>query len=276
MGVAIIVNDVNWAASAVANVTLKDSEGGPEDSIPAEVRAMYTAYIEKSGRAENASLLKMMSELYESGLLQKCTGLFYLASEANNLSHAKYDIVSLREIAPSSGISISIDGAKANGSRGFYDNAGYNMSAKGFCMMFMISVAPTGKGFEWGGQPGNNLVHCFCAFGSAQFVDNTILRWGGTTNNCIIPSEDSQIKDGIFTMYLKGTATRYLHKDVDITKTAYASTQTNVNPYLLNYDSAINSPSTATMKMYATFNNDLTTDEVTQIHSIFDKYRDLL
>ncbi|MFR9164991.1 MAG: hypothetical protein ACLVKO_01735 [Dysgonomonas sp.] len=68
----------------------------------------------------------------------------------------------------------------------------------------------------------------------------------------------------------------YKHNTTDLTKTIAASTATAANPQLLNYTSTVDSPTNGTHKMYATFNNDLTTDEVTQIQTIFEKYKDLI
>lgn len=206
MGVAIVVNDVDWTASAVTTVTLKESGGGGTGPVTA-IKAMYLAYLEKSGRAENLSLLAMMTDLYKAQLLQKCTGLFYLASDTNNLEHIKYSIIDLRALTVGTGTPIvSSSGVKANGGRGFNDPGRYDINTKGFAAVFMISEAATGKGFDWGGDLGKSNNATYFSSGGGYT--------GGTTGNTATVmwaskvvfnnSEDTQARIGVFTWYTEG------------------------------------------------------------------------
>ncbi|MFR9164992.1 MAG: hypothetical protein ACLVKO_01740 [Dysgonomonas sp.] len=188
MGVAIVVDDVNWTASAVAQVTLKDSGGGTGGSIPAEVKAMYTAYMDKTGRTDNRSLLKMMSELYKAGLLQKCTGLFYLASDSNNLEHIKYSITDLRALGVVNTPSVTAQGVKANGGR-LSDTGAYNMSAKGMCLVFMVSGLSSG-GIDWGGDLVDRNVYGFASAGTASYFTNTLFRWHGSADTVTVSTTE--------------------------------------------------------------------------------------
>jgi hypothetical protein len=271
MGIAIVVNDVDWSASAVAKVTINI----PDDNMVPDV--MYAAYISKTGRDNNDDLKQMLRELYLVGLLQKCTGLFWLASASNNLEHIKYDVTTLRSLEGMVNITASSAGAKASSGGYMKDSGNYDIANKGILIISVLSTAPTGQGFDWAAAMGEPTTspYCFISYGSAPNVSDSIIRWNG--NDSIVKANDLQEKKGVYSWYAKGNQARYIHGSVDKSVATTASPITNAWFFLLNFERVvINSPSTATMKIYATFNNDLTTDEITQAHLIFDKYKDLI
>lgn len=275
MGKAIVVDGVNWAANSVEKVTLLGGGGGGE-TPPTNIQEMYNAYLVKSGRSSAASLKSLLTELDDASLLTKCTGLFYLASGENNAERIKYSVTDLRALSVGSGTPIiSSTGVKANGGRGFNDPGGYNINARGMAVVFMISETPTGRGFDWGGDLGVSGQATYISSGGGYGAVNGTVMWAG---GVVIPNaDDEQSRKGVFLWYTKGNVGRYKHGIIDKTVTVATHKSTNANPQLLNWDgTGLNSPSTATMKMYATFNNDLSESEVKNIHDIFAKYVDLL
>ncbi|MBF0648047.1 hypothetical protein IR083_04385 [Dysgonomonas sp. GY75] len=272
MGVAIVVPEVDWSDKSVAQVTIVGGEV-PDPTIPAEVRIMYTSYLSKTGRATNDNLLNMLAELYAASVLSKSTGLFYLASPENNLEHVKYSIINLRALTVNNTPLVTATGTGGTTKAGdFTDTGGYNLSAKGLLVVFMLSAAPTGTGIDWGADA--NKVCAFVSNGrDGNYISNTIMVWSDGT--AISTTEDATEKKGVYSYYVKGTSARFKHNTVDLTKTLTASSTNPWNPKLLTYGS-VNNRTTAVHKMYATFNNDMTVDEINAIHGIFEKYKDLI
>jgi hypothetical protein len=272
MGLAIVIPEVDWSNKSVAQVTIVGGEV-PDPTIPAEVRIMYTSYLSKTGRPTHDNLLNMLADLYNASVLSKCTGLFYLASFANNLEHVKYSIINLRALTVNGTPLVTSTGTGGSGKAGdFTDTGGYNLSAKGLLVVFMLSAAPTGNGIDWGADA--NKV---CAFtsngGDGNYINSSIIKWSDSV--AISTTEDATEKKGVYSYYVKGTSARFKHNTVDLTKTVTASSTNPWNPKLLNYASA-NNRTSAVHKMYATFNNDMTVDEINAIHGIFEKYKDLV
>lgn len=262
MGVAIVVDGVDWSAKAVAQVTIVEDDS----DIPAEVVAMYNAYIAKAGRAENIYLKRLLNDLHKNGLLSKCTELFYLASIENNIEHIKYNVINLSALTGSGTPIISSNGLGSNSSYSFTP-AGNVLTGRGALVVSVISTQGTTNNIDWGRDTTGASF-----FSSKGYGSGVIFQFSNTA--LVTTSDDSLAPDGVYSIYIKDASSLYKHEGYSKSINAAAHTGT-WTPLVLKYPTVAGF-STAIHKVYATFNNDLTEVEVSLIHSIFRNYKNLL